>query len=326
MKKPQERRYAPTSFEIRTADDGTIGFRGYAAVFNQEAYGEVIRPGAFSKTLAGNPDVRMLVNHGGVPIARTKSGTLALSIDEKGLLAEVDSLDPENPTVKELVSAMRRGDIDQMSFAFWPVLDNRTDDGVRELLEVSIDDGDVSVVTVPWYDETTAELNSLERAFSDLTAGRVLTPECRTALLSRVNEPAKSERGAVAFKAMAERAAEGRGLNGWTFSDLYPLLDEALDDMFEADGDNPYMWGYVCDVSDEWFTYWTYGGCFQCPYTVTAEGAVTTGEPTPVIAKTTYLAVPVDVDSDEDALEAARPTGMTLREAMNYPRVLAGSR
>lgn len=180
MKKPQERRYAPTSFEVREAADGTIGFRGYAAVFDQVAHDEVIRPGAFTKALEGNPDVPLLVNHGGVPIARTRSGTLKLSVDDKGLLAEVDSLDPANPTVQELVSAMGRGDLDQMSFAFWPVIENRNDDGVRELFEVGIDGGDVSVVTMPWYDETSAELNSLEHAFAELRAGRPLTPELRS--------------------------------------------------------------------------------------------------------------------------------------------------
>lgn len=320
MKRTMERRYAPTTFKLREANDGTIGFRGYAAVFNQVAYGEVIRPGAFTKTLAEGPDVRALVNHAGVPIARTKSGTLRLSVDDHGLLAEIDGLDLANPTVQELVSAMRRGDIDQMSFAFWPVLDSRNDDGVRELLEVSIDDGDVSVVTVPWYDETTAELNSLERAFADLSAGRALTPECRAAVLARVESVPASERALVVCRSIAE--SQKRDLGDWTFSDLYPLLDEALDDLLEAD-ENPYAWGYVVDVSDTWFSYWTYGGCFKVDYTVTPDGVVTLGASTPVIGKMTYLPVPPDADSAEDATEAGAPVGLSLREALEYPKVLA---
>lgn len=304
MKKPQERRYAPTSFEVREAADGTIGFSGYAAVFDQVAYGEVIRSGAFSKTLAGSPDVRMLVNHAGVPIARTKSGTLKLTQDDRGLFAEVDSLDPQNPTVAELVSAMNRGDIDQMSFAFWPVLDRKDDDGVRELLEVGIDDGDVSVVTVPWYDETTAELNSLEHAFAELRAGRVLTPECRSALVARLDEPAPDQRAVTICRDHAQNASSSRALNGWTFSDLYDLLDEALDDMIEP------AWGYVWDVSSEWFAYYTGGQFYQCTYTVDDAGAVTLGEPAAVILKTTYLDVPADDDSAADAQEA----GMSLAE------------
>jgi len=311
VKKPQERRYAPTSFEIREADDGTIGFRGYAAVFDQVAYGEVIRPGAFTKTLAGNPDVRMLVNHAGVPIARTKSGTLKLSQDERGLLAEVDSLDPENPTVAELVSAMKRGDMDQMSFAFWPVIEARADDGTRELLEVGIDDGDVSVVTVPWYDETTAELNSLEQAFAELRAGRTLTSALRAALIERVDQPTPDDRAGMLCKAHAK--AQERAFDGWTFSDLYDLLDEALDDMIEP------AWGYVWDVSAEWFAYYTGGQFFQCPYTVDDAGAVTLGEPQAVILKTSYLDVPADADSAEDADEGTRMSADDLAGLFRLP-------
>lgn len=310
MKKPQKR-YAPTSFEVREAADGTIGFRGYAAVYNQVSYGEVIRPGAFDDSLSRDPDVRMRVNHDGVPIARTKSGTLKLSTDDHGLLAEVESLDPENPTVKELISAMNRKDIDQMSFAGWFTEAPRNDEGLREVFQIEINDGDVAIVTVPWYDETEATLSSLDRAFADLSAGRTLTPECRSAVLGRLGatKPRKDVRALVS--AVAERAAEGRDLNGWTFSDLYPLLDEALDDMLEAD-DNPYIWGWVCDVSDTWFTYWTYGGCFQCDYSVDAAGAITVGDPMPVIAKTTYLAVPADDDSVEDEAEAEK--GLSLAD------------
>lgn len=313
-KRTMERRYAPTTFEVREAADGTVGFRGYAAVFNQVAYGEVIREGAFDKTLAENPDVRMLVNHQGVPIARTKSGTLRLSVDARGLLAEVDGLDLANPTVQELVSAMRRGDIDQMSFAFYPMLDRSTD-GVRELLEVKIDDGDVSVVTVPWYDETTAELNSLERAFSDLSAGRALTPECRSALLARIDSPAVEDRGQAIARALA--SAEQRDLNGWTFDALWPLLDEAVEDQMEMlHPERPYIWGYVCDVSDTWLVYWQSGdGCFQCDYTVTAEGVVTLGDPQPVIWKITYLPAPVDPDDDLAEQDAG---GMSADDIESY--------
>jgi HK97 family phage prohead protease len=50
--------------------------RGYAAVFDSVSHDEVVRSSAFNKTLAERDDVRLLVNHDGVPLARTKSGTL----------------------------------------------------------------------------------------------------------------------------------------------------------------------------------------------------------------------------------------------------------
>lgn len=194
MKRELQKRAVPATFEVRTAADGSVGFRGYASVFDQIAHGEVIRHGAYDKTLDEQDDVRMLVNHDGVPIARTASGTLQLSVDEKGLLAEADSLDPGNPTVAELVSALARGDIDQMSFAGWFTRESQinvgTDDEpdlVREVREVKL--ADVSIVTYPWYDETTAEINEFDQALLDLRAGRVLTPERRSMLMDRMTDP-----------------------------------------------------------------------------------------------------------------------------------------
>jgi len=151
-----QRRATPDSgLEIRSGSDGTLQMRGYAALFDVEAHHEVVRSSAFTRALNDGHDVRLLVNHDGVPLARTRSGTLRLSTDSRGLLAQAD-LDQNNPTVAELASAMDRGDIDQMSFAFVPVMETFSDEGVRELREVEL--WDVSVVTYPWYEQTNAEL------------------------------------------------------------------------------------------------------------------------------------------------------------------------
>lgn len=179
-KRAAETRSFHAGWEIRDAEDGTVGLRGYAALFDSPAHGEVIRSGAFTKTLADGADVRMLVNHDGVPIARSKSGSLLLSTDERGLVVEVPSLDMSNPTVQELVSAMRRGDIDQMSFAFSPVRETYDKDTrTRELQEVKL--YDVSVVTYPWYDDTSVGLRDIESALVEVRSAT--TPEDRDAAL-----------------------------------------------------------------------------------------------------------------------------------------------
>jgi HK97 family phage prohead protease len=119
---------------------------------------EYVRRGAFSKTLNDGADVRLLIDHEGVPLARTKSGTLALEEDERGLRVEAE-LDPANPDAMRVLSAMRRGDLSQMSFAFRTVKDSyNSDRSVRELKEVQL--FDVSIVTFPAYEETVAELRS----------------------------------------------------------------------------------------------------------------------------------------------------------------------
>ena len=156
----ERRSLAFTTLEMRA--EGGSRLVGYAAVFDSPSepmpFTEFVRRGAFTKTLNDGADVRLLVDHEGVPLARTRSGTLSLTEDERGLLVEAE-LDPMNPDAQRVISAMRRGDLSQMSFAFRTIKDSwSADKSVRELREVQL--YDVSVVTFPAYEETLAELRS----------------------------------------------------------------------------------------------------------------------------------------------------------------------
>jgi len=156
-----EKRIAYTTLDLRQADNGTTLY-GYAALFDSPSepmpFIEYVKRGAFSKTLNDGADVRLLIDHEGVPLARTKSGTMRLVEDERGLAVEAD-LDPMNPDAARVISAMKRGDLSQMSFAFRTIKDQFSDDRmVRELREVQL--YDVSVVTFPAYEQTVAEIRS----------------------------------------------------------------------------------------------------------------------------------------------------------------------
>jgi HK97 family phage prohead protease len=150
--------------EIRAEGD-TISVSGYAAVFNSETiiggkYREQIAPGAFTNAI-GRDDVMFLINHDGLPMARTKSGTLTLAEDERGLYmsAELDSSDPD---VRAIVPKMKRGDLDKMSFAFSPEVQSWDDSGdmpLRTIRQASL--YDVSIVTYPAYQDTDIGLRSL---------------------------------------------------------------------------------------------------------------------------------------------------------------------
>ena len=151
--------------EVRADDDG-VRVAGYAAVFNEEAdimglFRERIAPGAFRDAI-GRDDVVFLVNQEGLPLARTRSGTLTLKEDERGLYMETE-LDAEDPDVRAIVGKMRRGDLDKMSFAFradkqeW---DDTQEPPVRTIRQASL--FDVSVVTSPAYEGTDIGLRSLE--------------------------------------------------------------------------------------------------------------------------------------------------------------------
>lgn len=141
--------------ELRSTDGGnTLTFTGYASVFNRSyqvsdmfgPFSETVAPGAFRDSLAQGADVPFLLNHSGMTLARTKSGTMNLAEDSHGLHVEA-RLDPANPQVQALRSAMERKDIDEMSFGFYVVDDTWSDDWMsRTLNAVDINKGDVSAV------------------------------------------------------------------------------------------------------------------------------------------------------------------------------------
>jgi len=155
-KQTENRSFTFAAVEERNNDDkNTLLFTGYASVFDKPygvrdskgQYNETIKQGAFKKTLKEQDDVRFLVNHDGIPLARTSSGTLKLEEDDYGLFVRAE-LDPNNPTVAEVASAMKRGDLNEMSFAFAAIKDNFDNSGEnREVNEARL--FDVSVVTYP---------------------------------------------------------------------------------------------------------------------------------------------------------------------------------
>lgn len=156
--------------EVRAAADGaSLTSTGYACTTGEGykmqdwlgPYTEMVDVGAFGNVLAASPDTRLLVNHGGIPLARTTSGTLQLSEhtdgDTTGLFHEA-GLDAASPLVQQVRSSMQRGDLTEMSFMFtcradWsPDYEQRT---IREITGLY----DVSFVTFPANPGTSAQLN-----------------------------------------------------------------------------------------------------------------------------------------------------------------------
>lgn len=201
--------------DLRIAEDGGLTFRGYAAVFdspsepmwgfNGEQVREVIRPGAFDKSLGETAtparkrgrDVKMFLNHNtDIVLASTRAGTLRLSTDDRGLVAEADL--PENTQGRDAAVSVGRGDISTMSFGFNPIrIDNQAPRDQQVLTEVRL--WEVSPVTAwPAYQSTSASVRHLvELAAEDPDSiGEELrgyTPEQLDALtraLRAVHEPA----------------------------------------------------------------------------------------------------------------------------------------
>jgi hypothetical protein len=164
-----ERRTNDVTFEIRASeiDPDKMTFTGYAAVFNSPSeplpFTEYIMPGAFKRSLKSRNQIKLFVNHNmDRVLASTRSGTLKLSEDSKGLLAEAQL--PPTTDGRDLSILMQRGDVNSMSFGFSVPArgDKWSDDGMRrELHQIRLHE--VSIVTgFPAYEATTATVRAID--------------------------------------------------------------------------------------------------------------------------------------------------------------------
>lgn len=126
---------------------------GYASTFDEaypvEQVMETIHRSAFDRTLRESPDVFALMGHDqSRVIARTKNGTLRLSVDQRGLRAEIAPVDTQES--RDAFALVSSGTIDAMSFGF-RVKDQTFDrrDGAVHRLITDVDLYEVSLVAFP---------------------------------------------------------------------------------------------------------------------------------------------------------------------------------
>ena len=140
--------------------------QGYAAIFNSEAdlsgFSEVIRNGAFRKTLESGSNVRALYDHqGSALLGTTRGGTLQLRETPQGLAFELAL--PDTTHGRDLAILVDRGDVAGCSFGFtvpdggdrW---EERGQTLVRELLTVDL--VEITLTSDPAYQDTTVALRN----------------------------------------------------------------------------------------------------------------------------------------------------------------------
>ena len=151
---------------------GNKTLTGYAAVFNSEAvlgdFSEVIRQGAFAKSLATGSNIRALYHHDGTALlGTTRGGTLKLREDAHGLAFELAL--PDTTHGRDLAILVDRGDVAGCSFGFrvrdggdrW---EQRGGQLVRELLDVDL--VEITLTADPAYQDTTVAMRSRPAALS----------------------------------------------------------------------------------------------------------------------------------------------------------------
>jgi HK97 family phage prohead protease len=149
--------------EVRKADDGDgLTFTGHAAVFNQRTwigpkkwgFYEEVSDGFFDDVL--DDRAAFLVNHDPNILLARNGSTMTLSVDDKGLVPEA-RWDPTDPDAIKWAGRVRRGDANEMSFAFtvkeeaWS--EDEAGNEIRTLLKAERL-YDVSLVTYPAYEGT----------------------------------------------------------------------------------------------------------------------------------------------------------------------------
>lgn len=178
----QIERRSLTIGELRVSEGGEDGppqITGYAAIFDAQSedlggFREVIRRGAFAKTIQ-EADIRALWNHAPeYPLGRNRAGTLDLEEDDRGLAFTL--IPPDTQYARDLLVSMRRGDVNQMSFGFEAIQDEWTEPPaggglpIRTLVEVRL--YDVSPVTFPAYPQTSAEVRARAAQYQDPAPGQ----------------------------------------------------------------------------------------------------------------------------------------------------------
>ena len=136
---------------------------GYAALFGVRAQigtiTEEIKPGAFKASLGAGRDILALVDHDPSRfLARSRSGTLRLSEDTRGLAFDLDL--PDTSDGRDVLALAERADLGGMSFGFSLTRDGFTlANGVRVLQSVQLHE--ISVVKAfPAYAGTTIAARS----------------------------------------------------------------------------------------------------------------------------------------------------------------------
>lgn len=145
-------------------EDGKIYLSGYFARFNEpykvcEGWVETISPGAFSRCLATECDVKALWNHNhDLVLGSRANGTLVLEETAEGLYGTVE-INQNDRAAMDAYARIERGDVSGCSFGFDCQVDQFTEeDGtyrtvIREVYPLY----EVSPCVFPAYESTSIE-------------------------------------------------------------------------------------------------------------------------------------------------------------------------
>lgn len=261
----EQRRAAPVLGQMRAGGtverDGKsfLKLSGMASTYEKHylmydlfgMYQEVVAEAAGAASLAQEPDVVYLLNHTGIPFARSTSGTLDLSEPGGGLWTEA-YLNPKRQDVKDLVAAVTEKSITEMSFAF-RITDGRWSPDYTEyrINTYDIDRGDTSPVTFGANPHTSIEARAAQFALTNdlLRAARSFDESQRELLADALDAASTSPTGQASARIGAKAAqrlrqlgaelAQGGPLDAMARASLAAVITDLVDGTGKLAGDGP---------------------------------------------------------------------------------------
>ena len=188
----------------KTTDEAVI--TGSPIIYNADysvwdmfgEFTERMAPGVCSEVLKRGADTRFLFNHDDMPLARTVSGTLLLQDSSRSLDCEVH-VDMRQQLANDLVIAIERGDVSQMSCGFIVARDEWDEAMEDRTVTMFSDLLDVSAVTYPASPTTQVQIAQrmmlaapiesrarLRQLLVDERAGKVLSDTNKTQVASAI--------------------------------------------------------------------------------------------------------------------------------------------
>ena len=265
---PEHRSFALDTIEVRTASaDGSgdkVDIIGSPIVYNRAydvqdmlgKFSERMSPGVASSAIHNGDDVRFLFDHQGLPLARTAAGTMQL-LDTADKLQFRATLDLRQQLANDLVIAIERGDVSQMSCGFSVADDDWNSDYTERTIHRFQKMYDVSAVTYPASPttgieiaqrmlmeqplETRARVRKLWAISNELRAGKVLSQDNADALTNALGALSSADGAltnlAAAHQEMTQHLGGMASRAGFEGYDPVNSDDQGSGDVnFNADG------------------------------------------------------------------------------------------
>lgn len=164
--------------EIRAQEDGAESrtITGYAARFDKLSvdlggFREKIQRGAFARSLKSDRVIALWNHNSDYVLGNSKAGTLRLWEDDKGLRFDFDA--PQSPWGDTALEAIRRKDVDGMSFGFRVKSDTWEENGkeyIRTLNDVDLIE--ISPTAFPAYPSSSASVRSADEVLAEYRSTR----------------------------------------------------------------------------------------------------------------------------------------------------------